>query len=43
MVYLLFEELNIKSILCPMLPFETDQPIEAIPRRQMSYKGRLVN
>ncbi|RVW78197.1 Transposon Ty3-G Gag-Pol polyprotein [Vitis vinifera] len=40
MVYLLFEELNIKSILCPMLPFETDQPIEAIPRRQRSYKGR---
>ncbi|RVW90958.1 Retrovirus-related Pol polyprotein from transposon 17.6 [Vitis vinifera] len=39
MVYLLFEELNIKSIFCPMLPFQTDQPIKAILSRQRSYKG----
>ena len=41
---LLFEELNTKSILCPMFPFQTNRrPIEAISMRQMNYKGRLVN
>ena len=40
---LIFEELNIKSISCLMLPFQIDQPIEAIPKRQMSYKGISVN
>ncbi|KAL6323039.1 hypothetical protein AAG906_023657 [Vitis piasezkii] len=40
MVYLLFEELNIKSILCPVLPFQIDQPIKAILMRQLSYKDR---
>ncbi|RVX04728.1 hypothetical protein CK203_024994 [Vitis vinifera] len=40
MVYLLFEELNIKSISCSVLPFQTDQPIKAISRRQRSYKDR---
>ena len=39
MVYLLFKELNIKSIFCPMLPFQTEQPIKAILSRQRSYKG----
>ncbi|KAL6322767.1 hypothetical protein AAG906_018648 [Vitis piasezkii] len=43
MVYLLFEELNIKSISCSMLPFQTNQPIKAISRRQRNYKGRKEN
>ena len=43
MVYLLFEELNIKLILCRVLPFQIDQPIKAILMRQLSYKDRLVN
>ncbi|RVW79571.1 Retrovirus-related Pol polyprotein from transposon 17.6 [Vitis vinifera] len=40
MVYLLFEELNIKLILCRVLPFQIDQPIKAILMRQLSYKDR---
>ncbi|RVW61227.1 Transposon Ty3-I Gag-Pol polyprotein [Vitis vinifera] len=42
MVYLIFKELNIKLISCSVLPFQTDQPIEAIPMRQRNYKGRFV-
>ncbi|RVW79529.1 hypothetical protein CK203_051650 [Vitis vinifera] len=41
MVYLLFEELNTKSISCSMLPFQTNRPIKAISRRQRNYKGRM--
>ena len=40
---LLFEELNTKSILWSVFPFQTNRPIEAISMRQMNYKGRLVN
>ena len=40
-VYLLFEELNIKSISCLVLPFQTDQPIEAILKRQRNYKRQV--
>ncbi|RVW73840.1 hypothetical protein CK203_056640 [Vitis vinifera] len=37
---LLFEELNTKSILWSVFPFQTNRPIEAISMRQMNYKGR---
>ena len=41
MVYLIFKELNIKLISCSVLPFQTDQPIEAIPMRQRNYKRQV--
>ncbi|RVW87094.1 hypothetical protein CK203_048336 [Vitis vinifera] len=41
MVYLIFKVLNIKLISCSMLPFQIDQLIKAISRRQRNYKGRM--
>jgi hypothetical protein len=38
--YLQSEGLNIKLILCPVQPFQTDQLVGATPRRQRSFKGR---
>jgi flagellar biosynthesis GTPase FlhF len=40
MGYLQSEGLNIKLILCPVQPFQTDQLIGATPRRQRSFTGK---
>ncbi|KAL6327895.1 hypothetical protein AAG906_027296 [Vitis piasezkii] len=41
MVYLIFKVLNIKLISCSVLPFQIDQLIKAISRRQRNYKGKM--